>query len=78
MKDELLVALYITFIYLPLVLTIINIINLFKKKKIIENLTDTLTFSLGIILTGLLFVFLGFKDYQEALFVKAVRTIDPF
>lgn len=78
MKDELLVALYITFIYLPLVLTIINIINLFKKKKIIENLTDTLTFVLGIILTNILFITLGFKDYQEALIVKTVGTVDPF
>lgn len=78
MKDELLVALFITFIYLPLVLTIINIINLFKKKKIIENLTDTLTFVLGIILTVILFIVLGFKDYQEALIVKTVDTVNPF
>ena len=78
MKDELLVALYITLIYLPVILTIINIINLFKKKKIIENLTDTLTFVLGIILTNILFITLGFKDYQEALIVKTVGTVDPF
>ena len=77
-KDELLVALFITLIYLPFVLTIINIINLFKKKKIIENLTDTLTFVLGIILTNILFITLGFKDYQEALIVKTVGMVDPF
>ena len=77
-KDELLVALFITLIYFPFVLTIINIINLFKKKKIIENLTDTLTFVLGIILTNILFITLGFKDYQEALIVKTVGTVDPF
>ena len=35
----------------PLILTLLNIINLFKKKKIKENLIDILTFSLGIILT---------------------------
>ena len=78
MKDELLVALYITLIYLPVILTIINIINLFKKKKVIENLTDILTFVLGIILTNILFIILGFKDYQEALIVKTVGTVDPF
>ena len=78
MKDELLVALFITLIYLPVILTIINIINLFKKKKIMESLTDTLTFVLGIILTCILFITLGFKDYQDALIVKTVGTIDPF
>lgn len=78
MKDELLVALFITLLYLPFVLTIINIINLFKKKKIMESLTDTLTFVLGIILTCILFITLGFKDYQDALIVKTVGTIDPF
>ena len=77
-KDELLVALFITLIYFPFVLTIINIINLFKKKKIIENLTDTLTFVLGIILTNILFITLGFKDYQEALIVKTVGMVNPF
>ncbi len=78
MKDELLVALFITLLYVPFILTIINIINIFKKKKIMENLTDTLTFVLGIILTYILFITLGFKDYQEALIVKTVGAIDPF
>ena len=32
----------------PLVLTLANIINLFKKKKIKENMIDILTFVLGI------------------------------
>ena len=52
---------------LPIILTIFNIINLFKKKKIKENLIDILTFSLGIILTAVLYIGLGFKDYNEAL-----------
>lgn len=52
---------------LPLILTTINIINLFAKKRIKENLVDILTFVFGLILTMLLYVFHGFKDYNEAL-----------
>ena len=51
----------------PIVLTIFNIINLFKKKKIKENLIDILTFVLGIILTGVLYFGLSFDDYNQAL-----------
>lgn len=51
----------------PLILTILNIINLFKKKKIKENLIDILTFTLGIILTGLLYFMCAFEDYNVAL-----------
>ena len=51
----------------PLILTLLNIINLFKKKKIKENLIDILTFSLGIILTALLYFMCGFEDYNVAL-----------
>lgn len=51
----------------PLILTILNIINLFKKKKIKENVIDILTFSLGIILTTLLYFMCGFEDYNVAL-----------
>ena len=50
----------------PLILTLLNI-NLFKKKKIKENLIDILTFSLGIILTILLYFICGFEDYNVAL-----------
>ena len=60
-----------TFIFMlligPWILTIFNIINLFKKKKIKENLIDSLTFICGIILTVLLFLISGFKDYQIGL-----------
>lgn len=52
---------------LPLILTVFNIINLFKKKKIKENLIDILTFVLGILLTGLLYFLFGFKDYEQSL-----------
>ena len=51
----------------PLILTLLNIINLFKKKKIKENLVDILTFSLGIILTVLLYFMYAFKDYNQSL-----------
>lgn len=51
----------------PIVLTLANIINLFKKKKIKENMIDILTFVLGIGLSGLLYLVSDFKDYTEAL-----------
>lgn len=51
----------------PLILTLLNIINLFKKKKIKENLIDILTFVLGIILTVLLYFMCEFEDYNVAL-----------
>ena len=60
---------------LPLVLTTINIINLFKRKKRIkENLVDILTFVLGIILTVILYIIHGFKDYNEALTLGGRRN----
>ena len=60
---------------LPLVLTTINIINLFKRKKRIkENLVDILTFVFGIILTVILYIFHGFKDYNEALTLGGGET----
>lgn len=51
----------------PLILTLLNIINLFKKKKIKENLIDILTFVLGIILTVLLYFMCEFEEYNVAL-----------
>ena len=51
----------------PALLTIFNIINLFKKKKIKENIIDVLTFGLGIGLTGFLYLASDFRDYTEAL-----------
>ena len=51
----------------PLILTIMNIINLLKKKKIREGIFDILTFTLGPIFTIVLYYMSEFKDYQEAL-----------
>lgn len=55
------------FLIIPLILTLFNIINLFKKKKIKENIIDVLTFGLGIGLTGFLYLASDFRDYTEAL-----------
>ena len=52
---------------LPLILTLLNIINLFKSKKIKENLIDIMTFLLGIGLTFLLYFMYGFLDYDQSL-----------
>ena len=51
----------------PLILTLLNIINLFKKKKIKENLIDILIFVLGIPLTIILYSACQFKDYNQSL-----------
>lgn len=51
----------------PFILTVFNILNLFKKKKIKENLIDILTFLLGIILTVILYLLYEFKDHNQAL-----------
>ena len=69
MGSLLLMILYITFTILPLILTIFNLINLFKKKKIKENAIDFLTFVLGTTFTCILYFLLGFKDYNQALMV---------
>lgn len=47
---------------LPPVLTVVNIINLFKKKKIHPAITDTLIFVLGIILTVYLYNMIFYND----------------
>lgn len=57
---------FIFFIF-PLILTVFNIINLFKKEKIKENLIDFLIFIFGIGFTIILYFFCGFHDYNEAL-----------
>ena len=59
--------LIISFLIMPFVLTIFNIINLVKKNKIKPKLFDHLTFILGIILTVVFYLYNDFKDYQEAL-----------
>ena len=70
------IVLLILFICLgmPLLLTVFNIINLFKKKKIAENFMDILTFVLGILLTFSLYKGLDFKDYTETLYLGGLET----
>lgn len=57
----------IIFLICPLILTLLNVINLFKKKKIKEDIVDGVTFIVGIGLTGFLYLASDFKDYTEAL-----------
>ncbi len=59
---------FICFVF-PIILTIFNIINLFKKKKILEKTVDILIFVLGILLTVILYAFLSSKDYQEPILI---------
>ncbi len=59
---------------LPLILTVFNIINLFKKKKIKENVIDIITFILGIILTITLYKFIGFKDYNKPIILDGLAV----
>lgn len=54
-------------VIIPALLTIFNIINLFKKKKIKENFIDYTTFILGIFLTAFWYIVQDFKDYTEGL-----------
>ena len=54
-------------VIIPALLTIFNIINLFKKKKIKENFIDYTTFILGIFLTVFWYIVQDFKDYTEGL-----------
>ena len=69
MSSLLLILLYLTLTVLPIVLTIFNLINLFKKKKIKENAIDFMIFVFGITFTFILYFLLGFKDYNQALMV---------
>jgi len=61
-------------LFLPIILTIFNIINLFKKKKILETAVDIVTFVLGILLTIVLYTFLSFKDYQEPILMGGLEV----
>lgn len=57
---------------IPWILTIFNIINLLKKKKIMENLIDFLTFALGVPLTILLYINCSFEDYTQSLVIDSI------
>ena len=49
----------------PIILTFLNILNLFKKKKIKENVIDILIFLLGIPLTVLYILCVILKIIQK-------------
>lgn len=67
MVELLILVLMFILLIVPLILTVFNVINLFRKKKIKENLIDILTFVFGIGFTFILYFLFGFKDYNEAL-----------
>lgn len=58
---------FITLLVIPLILTILNIANLFKEKPFKPDLVDGIIMTLGPILTGSLFFILGMKDYNRAI-----------
>ncbi len=69
--------LLITIIFIvPLILTILNIINIFKKNPIKEKLVDRLTFVLGIILSALLWTEFSQFDYNEPLILGGGSSTD--
>lgn len=59
----------------PFVLTFFNIINLFKKKKIKEDVIDILTFVFGILLSFIFYKLLDFKDYMDPIYITGMDTI---
>lgn len=63
------IPIFIICFVIPCLLTLSNVKNLFMKKKTSENLVDILTFSLGTVLTALLFFLCHFKDYNEAIII---------
>lgn len=63
------IALIILCIFGPLILTAFNLINLFKKKKIKEDVIDILIFVFGILLSTILYKLMDFKDYTEPLYI---------
>lgn len=66
--DFLLLYLFlIIFLGVPIALTLINIINLFKEKPLKPNLVDGLIMTLGPILTVFLFYLMSAKDYNQPL-----------
>ncbi|HEX2946075.1 MAG TPA: DUF6688 family protein [Clostridia bacterium] len=72
------IFLYIFLILLllvPVLLTLTNIINLFKKNKFIENLADSLTFILGIILTYLLYRIWEPLDYTKPIILDGGMSL---
>ncbi len=67
--EIIIIVLIILCIFGPLILTAFNMINLFKKKKIKEDVIDILTFVFGILLSTILYKVLDFKDYDDAIYI---------
>ncbi len=67
MGDIFILLALLFFSSIPLIPTIINIVNLFKKIPIKEKLIDTLTIGLGSFFFVVWFLMLGLKDYDEPL-----------
>lgn len=65
MRDLIFILILMLVYGAPPVITILNIINLFKKNPIKEKLIDLLTFLLGIILSVILFYFWAPFDYTK-------------
>lgn len=57
----------------PFTVTTINIVNLFKKEKLIPVLLDIFVFGLGLPLTTILYIISNFKDYQEQLVIAPME-----
>ena len=67
MNDLIIMSIFWSFLLIPLILTVLNLVNLFLKKKIYPNLIDGLIMILGPIFTILLFAIWDAKDYNKAL-----------
>lgn len=62
------------FLILPIVITVVNIYYLFGGKRKNEKLFNILTFTLGPALTVLLYLFSGFKDYNQSLMLGGLEV----
>ncbi len=65
-----LIIIAFVFFIMPVAITVFNIINLVKKRPVLEKLTDVLTFVLGIPFSLLLFIFWDPKDYRKAIVLE--------
>ena len=74
MNEIIFLGMVFLLLIVPLILTLFNIINLFKKKKIKPGLIDTLTFVLGVSYTIILYHILGFKHYTEPIVIGDAST----
>lgn len=58
---------FLTLISIPLILTVLNIVNLFKEKPFKPDLVDGIIMTLGPILSVFLYSLLNTKDYNQAI-----------